>query len=260
MANVGAGVFQGMPVSTSLSASSLNESAGARTPVASLVTGALVLATLIVLAPLFSQLPKAVLAAIIIDAVVFGMIDIPELRRLYRVTRFDFWIAVAAIARRALRRCPCRCRDRHRALARMAHLRRHPSTRCRSSAASTAPRCSATSRRTPATSRSRASPSCASTEGCSSRPRRPWRIASAVWSMARSEALVLDLEGVNFVDSQGSAKLDGDPRLPRCRRCRVSDRTHQTAGAGGPSHGRSCQIESAPITSTATSTALSRRN
>ena len=40
MANAGAGVFQGMPVSTSLSASSLNESAGARTPVASLVTGA----------------------------------------------------------------------------------------------------------------------------------------------------------------------------------------------------------------------------
>jgi sulfate permease, SulP family len=97
MANIGAGVFQGMPVSTSLSASSLNESAGARTPVASLTTGALVLATLIVLAPLFSHLPKAVLAAVIIDAVVFGMIDITELRRLYRVTRFDFWVAVAAI-------------------------------------------------------------------------------------------------------------------------------------------------------------------
>ena len=97
MANVGAGVFQGIPVSTSLSASSLNESAGARTPVASLVTGALVLATLIVLAPAFADLPKAVLGAIIIDAVVFGMIDVPEMRRLYRVTRFDFWIAVAAI-------------------------------------------------------------------------------------------------------------------------------------------------------------------
>ena len=97
VANVGSGVFQGMPVSTSLSASSLNESAGARTPVASLITGALVLATLVVLAPVFSGLPKAVLAAIIIDAVVFGMIDVPELRRLYRVTRFDFWIAVAAI-------------------------------------------------------------------------------------------------------------------------------------------------------------------
>jgi high affinity sulfate transporter 1 len=97
MANLGAGVFQGMPVSTSLSASSLNESAGARTPVASLTTGALVIATLIVLAPLFSHLPKAVLAAVIIDAVVFGMIDLAELRRLYRVTRFDFWVAVAAI-------------------------------------------------------------------------------------------------------------------------------------------------------------------
>src|SRR4051812_37998437 len=97
MANLGAGVFQGMPVSTSLSASSLNESAGARTPVASLITGVLVLLTLIVLAPLFSKLPKPVLAAVIIDAVVFGMIDLTELRRLRRVTRFDFWIAVAAI-------------------------------------------------------------------------------------------------------------------------------------------------------------------
>ena len=37
------------------------------------------------------------LGAIIIDAVVFGMIDVPELRRLYRVARFDFWIAIAAI-------------------------------------------------------------------------------------------------------------------------------------------------------------------
>jgi sulfate permease, SulP family len=97
MANVTAGVFQGMPVSTSLSASSLNESAGARTPLASLVTGGLVVATLIVLAPVFSHLPKAVLGAVIVDAVLFGMIDLAELRRLRRVARVDFWIAVAAI-------------------------------------------------------------------------------------------------------------------------------------------------------------------
>jgi high affinity sulfate transporter 1 len=97
MANIAAGTFQGMPVSTSLSASSLNESAGARTPVASLTTGALVLATLVVLAPVFSHLPKAVLGAVIVDAVVFGMIDVAELRRLHRVARFDFWIAAAAI-------------------------------------------------------------------------------------------------------------------------------------------------------------------
>ena len=55
------------------------------------------LLTLVVLAPLFSDLPKPVLAALIIDAVVFGMIDVGELRRLYRVARVDFWIAVAAI-------------------------------------------------------------------------------------------------------------------------------------------------------------------
>lgn len=97
MANAGAGLFQGMPVSTSLSASSLNESAGARTPLASLATGGLVVLTLLFLAPVFSDLPKPVLAALIIDAVVFGMIDVGELARLRRVARVDFGIAVAAI-------------------------------------------------------------------------------------------------------------------------------------------------------------------
>ena len=98
MANVGAGLFEGMPVSTSLSASSLNDHSGARTGLASLTTGAIVLATLLVLAPVFSVLPKPVLAALIIEAVVMGMMDVPEMRRLARVQRFDFWIAVAAIA------------------------------------------------------------------------------------------------------------------------------------------------------------------
>ena len=58
MANVGAGLMRGMPVTTSLSASSLNESAGARTPLASLITGGLVLLTLLFLAPLFSDLRR----------------------------------------------------------------------------------------------------------------------------------------------------------------------------------------------------------
>ncbi len=97
MANVGAGLFQGMPVSTSLSASSLNDNTGARTGLASLTSGVMVLLTLLVLAPLFSNLPKPVLAALIIEAVVMGMMDVPEMRRLARVARFDFWIAIAAI-------------------------------------------------------------------------------------------------------------------------------------------------------------------
>jgi SulP family sulfate permease len=97
-ANTGAGLFQGMPVSTSLSASSLNDHSGARTGLASLISGVTVLLTLLVLAPLFSDLPKPVLAALIIEAVVMGMMNLPEMRRLARVQRFDFWVAIAAIA------------------------------------------------------------------------------------------------------------------------------------------------------------------
>lgn len=97
MANVGSGVLQGIPVSTSLSASSLNDQSGAKTPLASLTTGVLIVLTLLVLAPLFSELPTAVLAALIIDAVVFGMMNVPEMKRLYRVARPDFWIAIGAI-------------------------------------------------------------------------------------------------------------------------------------------------------------------
>ncbi len=97
MANTGAGLFQGMPVSTSLSASSLNDHSGARTGLASMTSGIMVLLTLLVLAPLFSDLPKPVLAALIIEAVVMGMMNVAEMRRLRRVQRFDFWIAIAAI-------------------------------------------------------------------------------------------------------------------------------------------------------------------
>ncbi|MBD3940492.1 sulfate permease [Microbacterium sp. NEAU-LLC] len=97
MANIGSGLFQGMPVSTSLSASSLNDRSGAKTGVASLTSGVTVLLTLLVLAPLFSDLPKAVLGALIIEAVVSGMMDLPEMRRLFRVKKVDFWIAIIAL-------------------------------------------------------------------------------------------------------------------------------------------------------------------
>ena len=97
MSNVGSGVLQGIPVSTSLSASSLNDESGAKTPLSSLTTGVLIVLTLLILAPLFSDLPNPVLAALIIDAVVFGMMDVAEMKRLFRVARVDFWIAIAAI-------------------------------------------------------------------------------------------------------------------------------------------------------------------
>jgi len=96
-ANIGAGLVRGMPVSTSLSASSLNDRSGARSGLASFTSGITVLLALVVLAPLFSSLPKPVLAALIIEAVVMGMMNLAEMRRLRVVSRFDFWVAVAAI-------------------------------------------------------------------------------------------------------------------------------------------------------------------
>jgi SulP family sulfate permease len=96
-ANIGSGLLHGMPVSTSLSASSLNDRSGARTGLESLTSGVTVLLALLFLAPFFSSLPKPVLAALIVEAVVIGMMDLPEMRRLRRVSRADFWVAVAAI-------------------------------------------------------------------------------------------------------------------------------------------------------------------
>jgi MFS superfamily sulfate permease-like transporter len=46
---------------------------------------------------MFSDLPKPVLGVIIIDAVVFGMMDVAQMKRLWRVSRFDFWIAFLAL-------------------------------------------------------------------------------------------------------------------------------------------------------------------
>lgn len=95
--NIAAGLFQGMPVSISLSASALNDNSGAKTQLASLCTGGAVILTMFIFAPLFSNMPSPVLGAVIIDAALTGMIDLPELRRMFRVQRTDFWIAVAAI-------------------------------------------------------------------------------------------------------------------------------------------------------------------
>ena len=209
MANVAAGAFQGMPVSTSLSASSLNESAGARSPVASLATGGFVILTLIALAPLFSQLPKAVLAAIIIDAVVFGMIDVRELRRLYRVKRFDFWIAVMTVIAVLSAGVLTGRHHRDRALARLARVRRdlpgHARPRPGAGHAGV-PRRGRESRRRDVPRR------CGRAAGrrallCDCRCARGASPLARARRGRAGRAVVLDLEGVDFVDSQGAAKL-----------------------------------------------------
>ncbi len=87
-ANVASGLFGGYPVTGGFSRTAVNESAGARTPVASLVTAAVILATIAFLTPLFGSLPNAALGAIIIAAVV-GLVDVAEMRHIASVKKTD---------------------------------------------------------------------------------------------------------------------------------------------------------------------------
>ncbi len=94
-ANVAAGLFGGYPVTGGFSRTAVNDSAGARTPVASLVTAGLVLLTIAMFAPLLSSLPNAALGAIIVAAVA-GLVDIREMRHIGRVKPSDLVGLVAA--------------------------------------------------------------------------------------------------------------------------------------------------------------------
>lgn len=87
-ANVAAGLFGGYPVTGGFSRTAVNDTAGARTPMASVITAVVVLVALTFFTPLFSSLPNASLAAIIVMAVA-GLIDGTEIRRIARVKRSD---------------------------------------------------------------------------------------------------------------------------------------------------------------------------
>jgi sulfate permease, SulP family len=97
MSNVSAGLFGGYPVTGGFSRTAVNASSGARTPLASIVTAGLVIATLALLTPLFNSLPQAGLAAIIVVAVA-NLIDIAEVRHIAAVKRSDLiTLAVAFV-------------------------------------------------------------------------------------------------------------------------------------------------------------------
>ena len=95
-ANLSAGLFQGFTVDASLSSTATADEAGARTQLSSIVTAALIIITVMVLAPLFHNLPNAVLGAIVIASVI-GLMDVPELRRYYASNRVDFVLAMVAL-------------------------------------------------------------------------------------------------------------------------------------------------------------------
>jgi SulP family sulfate permease len=95
-ANLASGLFGGFTADASLSQTATAETAGAKSQLSSLITAGLILATAVLLAPLFQNLPNAVLGAIVIAATL-GLINIDEMRRYWRWRRTDFVIAVTAM-------------------------------------------------------------------------------------------------------------------------------------------------------------------
>jgi high affinity sulfate transporter 1 len=97
VANALSGLFQGMAVAGLFSQSSVSSAVGARTPLASIALGILLILALLFLAPIFSHVPEAVLAAVIIMAVIFGLLKVKPMQRLWRLSRIEFWLALAAL-------------------------------------------------------------------------------------------------------------------------------------------------------------------
>ena len=87
----------GYPVAGGLSQSAVNDKAGAKTPLALLFASATLSLCLVFLTGLVQNLPKAVLAAIVLVAVK-GLIDFREMARLWRVSRFEFTVTMVAFA------------------------------------------------------------------------------------------------------------------------------------------------------------------
>ena len=93
VANLATGFFQGFPISSSSSRTPVAEAAGARTQLTSVV-GALAIALLLLVAPsLLQHLPTAALAAVVIASAI-GLIEVADLKRIYRIQRWEFWLAI----------------------------------------------------------------------------------------------------------------------------------------------------------------------
>ena len=96
VANLAAGMGQGYPVAGGLSQSAVNDKAGARTPLALVVASMTLALCLLFLTGLLENLPKAVLAAVVLTAV-SGLLDFPALLRMWRISRLDFLAATIAL-------------------------------------------------------------------------------------------------------------------------------------------------------------------
>jgi high affinity sulfate transporter 1 len=95
-ANLVSGLFQGLPISASASRTPVAIDAGARTQLTGVV-GALAVTLLLLLRPdLLQNLPVTALAAVVI-ASALSLIEITDLRRLWRIQRWEFWLSICCL-------------------------------------------------------------------------------------------------------------------------------------------------------------------
>ncbi|SAK52620.1 sulfate transporter [Caballeronia hypogeia] len=93
VANLATGLFQGFPISSSSSRTPVAEAAGARTQVTGIV-GALAVAAVLLAGPnLLRHLPNSALAAVVIAAAI-GLFEFRDLKRIYRIQQWEFWLSV----------------------------------------------------------------------------------------------------------------------------------------------------------------------
>lgn len=95
-ANLAAACGHGYPVAGGLSQSAVNDNAGARTPLALLFCSIALALCLLFFTGLLTNLPKAVLAAIVFAAV-YRLVDAQALLRMWKVSRLDFYAAAIAL-------------------------------------------------------------------------------------------------------------------------------------------------------------------
>ncbi len=97
VANLAAGFFQGFPISSSASRTPVAEAAGSRTQLTGVV-GAVAVAALLIAAPnLLRHLPNSALAAVVIAAAI-GLSEFRDLRRIYRIQQWEFWLSMLCFA------------------------------------------------------------------------------------------------------------------------------------------------------------------
>ena len=97
IATAGGAFIGAMPAGGGTSQTAVNRRAGARSPLASVVSAGVALMTMLFLAPLVSLMPKATLAAVVIVYSV-GLIKPEEFRSILTVRRMEFIWALAACA------------------------------------------------------------------------------------------------------------------------------------------------------------------